>query len=490
MSDPGSTPVFDVIIIGAGISGIDTAYRVQTELPSASYAVLEARAAVGGTWDLFRYPGIRSDSDLYTFGFPWRPWTRRKVIASGEAIRDYIRESAAAAGIEPHIRCGHRVVAADWAAEQQAWRLRVDAGGPKEEVLWACFVVLGTGYYDYAQALPSTVPGIERFAGQVVHPQFWPEGLDYAGKKVVVIGSGATAVTLLPVLAEKAERVTMLQRSPGYIVSVPSVDRSAQWLGRFLPAWLTYSLIRLKYLVMPTLFFKFCRSFPNAARKVMRKGTVELLPKHVPHDPNFEPKYNPWEQRLCVSPDGDFFKSLHSGKSDVVTGVIETVTETGIRMESGRSLDADIIITATGLKLQVGGGAHISVDGERVEMTDKFIWHNLMLQDVPNLATIVGYTNASWTLGADSAALHICRLLKYMQANKITSAVPRMKDPSSVKAVPLLNLNSTYVERGKGALPKAGDRAPWKPRSTYLRDMWDVRFGNLSNGLQFSRVSG
>jgi len=241
--------------------------------------------------------------------------------------------------------------------------------------------------------------------------------------------------------------------------------------------------------VMPQLFFKFCRRFPNAARKLMRRGTIEQLPKNVPHDPNFEPKYNPWEQRLCVSPDGDFFKSLHTGKSDVVTGIIDTVTETGITMKSGRILDADIIITATGLKIQVGGGTHISVDSERVDITEKFVWRSIMFQDLPNMATIVGYTNASWTLGADSAAQHICRLLRYMETNKITSAVPRMEDPSSVKTVPLLNLNSTYVERGKGALPKAGDTAPWKPRSTYFGDMWGARFGDLSNGLQFSRAS-
>ena len=379
-------------------------------------------------------------------------------------------------------------MSADWSSEQQAWRLGVDADG--EKVLWGRFVVLGTGYYDYAEALPSNVPGIERFAGQVIHPQFWPEDLDYEGKKVVVIGSGATAVTLLPVLAEKAERVTMLQRSPGYVVSVPSVDRSAQWLGWLLPAWLTFNIVRLKYLVLPTLFFKFCRRFPNAARKMLRKGTVEQLPRNVPHDPNFEPKYNPWDQRLCVSPDGDFFKSLHTGKSDVVTGLIDTVTATGIQMKSGRFLDADIIITATGLKIQVVGGTHVSVDGHRADVTEKFLWRNLMLQDLPNLATIVGYTNAPWTLGADAAALHICRLLNYMQAHQITSAVPHMEDPSSVKAVPLLNLSSTYVERGKGALPKAGDTAPWKPRGTYIGDMWAARFSSLSDGLQFSRVSG
>ncbi|MCJ1398519.1 hypothetical protein MMC11_001719 [Xylographa trunciseda] len=486
MSAPSTT--FDVIIIGAGISGINTAYRVQTTFPSASYTILEARNGIGGTWDLFRYPGIRSDSDLYTFGFPWRPWEGKKVIANGEAIRDYIRESAAITGIDQHIECGHKLCSADWSSEQQAWRLGVDADGEKK-VLWGRFVVLSTGYYDYTQALPSEVPGIERFGGEVVHPQFWPEKLDYEGKKVVVIGSGATAVTLLPVLAEKAARVTMLQRSPGYIVSVPSVDQSAQWLGRFLPAWLTYSIIRLKYLVLPQIFFKFCRQFPNAARKLMRKGTIEQLPKNVPHDPNFEPKYNPWEQRLCITPDGAFFKSLHTGKSDVVTGVIDKVTETGINLKSGRSLDADIIITATGLKIQVAGGTHISVDSKRVDLTEKFLWHNVMLQDLPNMATVIGYTNASWTLGADAAALHICRLLQYMDTNKITSAVPRMEDPSSVKTVPLLNLNSTYVERGKGAMPKAGDKAPWKPRSTFFGDMWEARFGNLSNGLQFSKVS-
>ena len=487
MTEPAST-TFDVVIVGAGISGINTAYRVQTILPSASYTILEARGSIGGTWDLFKYPGVRSDSDLYTFGFPWRPWVEEKLIASGAAISDYIRESATINGIDQHIQCGHKLMSADWSSEQQAWRLGVVAEGEKK-VLWARFVVLSTGYYDYQEPLSSNIPGISRFEGKVVHPQFWPEGLDYEHKKVVVIGSGATAVTLLPVLAEKAARVTMLQRSPGYIISVPSVDRFAQQLGRFLPAWLAYSIVRLKYLLLPQLFFKFCRKFPNAARKLMRKRTTEQLPKHVPHDPNFEPKYNPWEQRLCISPDGDFFKSLHTGKADVVTGVIDNVTKAGIEMKGGRSLAADIIITATGLKIQTAGGAIISVDNKPVDITEKFLWHNTMLQDLPNMATIIGYTNASWTLGADATALHICRLLKYMESNKITSAVPHIEDPSYVKTMPLLNLSSTYLEIGKGALPKAGDTAPWKPRSTYLGDMWEARFGSLKKGLQFSTAS-
>ena len=479
---------WDVIIVGAGISGINAAYRVQTELPGASYAILEARNAMGGTWDLFRFPGIRSDSDLYTFGFPWRPWRSQKLIAEGESIRKYIADSAAEYGIDRKIQFHHKLVSANWSSDQQSWTLQVDADGEKK-YFHARFVILSTGYYDYDEVLPATIPGIESFKGSVLHPQFWPEDYDYTDKKIIVIGSGATAVTLVPVLAEKAAHVTMLQRSPGYILSRPSVDPTASWMTKLVPSWLVFSLVRTKFLLLSFLFVNFCKQFPNTARKIIKKETVKRLPENIPHDPHFEPRYNPWEQRLCLDPDAKFFKALRAGKADVVTGIIKCIHGKSIEMKSGQHVAADLIITATGLKLQIGGGTQISVDGEHVDITRKFLWRGIMIQDLPNIATVIGYANASWTLGADATAQHICRLMKHMKSNNLTSAVPRCENAESMKTVPVLDLSSTYVEKGKGDLPKAGVTAPWKPRKAYFRDMWEAKFGSLGNGLVFSRVA-
>ncbi|MCJ1374387.1 hypothetical protein MMC20_005619 [Loxospora ochrophaea] len=478
---------FDIIIVGAGISGINAAYRVQTQLPGASYTILEARGGIGGTWDFFRYPGIRSDSDLHTFGFPWRPWIEQRAIAEGDSIRKYIRESAALYGIDRKVQFRHKLISANWSSTKQEWALVIDAEGEKKYYRGR-FVFISTGYYDYEEPLPSVIPGLDSFKGLTVHPQFWPESLDYKGKKVTVIGSGATTITLIPILAETASRVTMLQRSPSYVLSLPAIDPSGTWIRRLLPSSVAHPLVRFKNLLLGFLFFQFVRRFPNAGRRIIKKATVKQLPPNIPHDPHFEPKYNPWEQRMCISPDGDFFKSLKGGKVDIVTGVIKTVTEKGIDMESGQSIDADVIVTATGLKIQIAGGARLTVDGAQVEIPDKFLWKGMMLQDLPNLAVVIGYTNASWTLGADATARHVCKLLKYMKDNRFVTAVPRLEDPSKVKPVPVLNLSSTYVEKASGSLPKAGDVAPWKPRSSYFLDILEARFGNVSSGLQFSRV--
>ena len=490
MSDTTEIPGndFDVVIVGAGISGVNAAYRIQTELPDASYIILEARGGMGGTWDLFKYPGIRSDSDLHTFGFPWRPWTGKNAIVDGISIRDYIRESAAVNGIDRKVLYHHKAISGNWSTDQQAWSLLVDADREKR-YFHGRFVIFSTGYYDYEEALPSLVPGIDNFKGTAIHPQFWPEDLDYKDKKIAVIGSGATAVTLVPVLAEEASQVTMVQRSPTYILSRPRSDPMGEWMKKFLPSWIAYRLIRLKFLVLPFLFFKFCRQYPTAARRIIKNATVKQLPSDIPHDPNFEPKYNPWEQRLCMCPDGDFYKSLNAGNVNIVTGTIETVTEHGIQMQSGEILDPDIIITATGLKILIAGGIKFSIDNEHIDITKKFLWKGIMLQDLPNAATVIGYTNASWTLGADATAVHVCRLLKYMKENGHTMVVPRLHDPSSVKPVSPLNLNSTYVEKGKGSMPKAGDTAPWLPRSTYFTDLWEAKFGNIHDQLEFSRVA-
>lgn len=488
-AEKASDGLFDVAIIGAGISGINAAYRIQTELPSASYTIIEARSRIGGTWDLFRYPGFRSDSDLCTFGFAWRPWMEQKMIADGDSIRKYMHESAALYGIDQKIRFNCKLVTANWSSDQQAWSLVVNEED-RESRLHARFVILCTGYYDYNEALSSYIPGIERFAGTVVHPQFWPEDLNYQDKKIIIVGSGSTAVTLLPSLAETARHVTMLQRSPTYIIARPAVDAFGQWALKYFPHSLAHRITRLKYLVHGYLFGKYCSMYPLAARDRLRKITLAELPKSTPHDPHFTPRYNPWEQRLCLCPDGDFFKALRAGTASVVTDTIATVTETGIRLASGQTLDTDIIVTATGLKLRIAGGAHVSVDNVPITIGDKYLWKTAMIQDVPNLVNMIGYTNASWTLGADATALLVCRLLKSMKSKGMTSAVPRLDEDTKgvMKSLPALNLSSTYIARGAKDLPKTGDRAPWLPRSTYFSDLWSAKFGSITEGLQFEKV--
>lgn len=484
-----SSKFFDVIIVGAGISGISAAYRLQQLAPERTYAILEARDSLGGTWDLFKYPGIRSDSDLYTFGFAFRPWNEEHAIAEGPSIVKYMKETAAEFGIDRNILYRHKLSAANWSSDSQSWSLTVDASGEKKQ-LHSQFIVFGTGYYNYNEALSAKIPGIENFQGRVVHPQFWPEDLEYENKNVVIIGSGATAVTLLPSLAKKAANVTMLQRSPSFILSLPQVDTLDWWARRLLPRALAFRFTRLKFLIMPFLFFQFCRYFPNAARKMLQKGAAEQLPKGYPIEPNFQPVYNPWEQRLCLCPNGDFFKPIREGKADIVTSHIETVTEKSIVLKgSGQTLYPDIIVTATGLKVQFGGGAKVTVDNEPVNLPDKHLWKGVMLQDVPNAAMVVGYTNASWTLGADATSQMIARILNHMKDNGLSSAVPKLDSGATMNDLPLLNLNSTYVVEAKGSLPKAGDRAPWLPRSWYVRDLWEARFGNLEKDMFYSRVS-
>ncbi|KAK0663263.1 FAD-containing monooxygenase EthA [Lasiodiplodia hormozganensis] len=481
---------YDIIIVGAGISGVNAAYRIQTQLPpGTTYTILEARDNMGGTWDLFKYPGIRSDSDLYTFGFPFRPWTKENAIADGPSIVNYIKDTAAEYGVDQHIQFRHKLLSANWSSESQTWSLDVDGDGTRKR-LNSSFMIMATGYYDYNEPLQTTIPGLENFKGSIVHPQFWPEDLDYSNKKIVIIGSGATAITLLPNLAEKASHVVMLQRSPGYIVSLPSVRPLDHIARSILPASLANALIRWRFLITSYLFYHFCRVFPNVARTLIRRGTVPQLPKNVPHDPHFVPNYNPWEQRMCMCPDGDFYKALQEGKASITTGRIKTVVDGGIELEDGSRIDdVDMIVTATGLKVQLAGGAQINVDGERIDPGKKFIWKGLMLQDVPNLAYVIGYTNASWTLGADATAQLVTRLIKHMRGKGITSAVPRIESPEDLKPMPVLNLSSTYLHKAEGALPKAGDKGPWVARKSYFTDIWNAKFGDIKTGLQFYRVS-
>ncbi|KAJ5772761.1 hypothetical protein N7457_007657 [Penicillium paradoxum] len=476
---------FDVIIIGAGISGINAAYRIQDQLPGYSYTILEARDDLGGTWDLFKYPGIRSDSDLFTFGFQFNPWSRANPIAEGGAIKEYMRETAAKYGIDQHILYNHRLSLADWSSDDNAWSLAVNSNGT-DQTFTARYVIFGTGYYNYEEPLKADIPGLENFQGQIVHPQLWPEDLQYKNKKIVIIGSGATAVTLLPTLAQDATRVTMLQRSPTYIASVPN-HTSTYWLSYILPKALYDKLQLLIWVYSTRMIFLFCQRFPNFSRWLLKLTLRNQLPSHIPYDPHFKPRYNPWDQRLCVCPDGDFFRCLRQGKGDVKTDTIRQVTKNGLILNSGDQLEADIIITATGLKLQIAGGAALSVDGKKIDAGDKYMWNGVMLQDLPNAAFVIGYTNASWTLGADATAQFVCRLLKKLESQKLIAAVPRLreKEAATLQDRRLLNLKSTYVATAEHALPRAADRGPWKPRDFYMKDMKFALGGDIDTGLEF-----
>lgn len=485
-----SAKFFDAIIIGAGISGIDAAYRLQTQLLEYTYTILEARNALGGTWDLFRYPGVRSDSDLHTFRFPWRPWLEESAIASGASIMKYIKESAAEYGIDSHVQFHKKLTAANWSSDQQLWQLMVDADGEKE-IYHSRFLVMGSGYYDYHNPRSTIIPGLENFKGTIVHPQFWPEDLDFANKKVVIIGSGSTAVTLLPSIAEKAACVTMLQRSPSYVVSRPTSDALETFFRNWLPRRLTDFLNRWKGVFQNILIVRWCVANPKSARELIKKATIQQLPPAIPHDPHFDPAYDPWRQRLCLCPDGDFFAALRSGKAGVVTDTIRTMTPHSIVLTSGQDLDADIIVTATGLKILHAGGALVSVDNVVVRPSEKFVWKSTMLHDVPNAFFLRGYTDASWTLGVDAIALLICRIMRYMEGRGMTSVVPRVDGWEEMKPVQLLDLSSTYLQE-KGAqeqMPRAGDRGPWKRRSNYLRDYWDAMFGGIRDGLVYEKVA-
>lgn len=476
---------FDVVIVGAGISGINAAYRVQEQLPGASYAILEARHDLGGTWDLFKYPGIRSDSDLFTFGFAFNPWSRNNPIAEGSAIKSYITDTAQKYGIDQHILYKHKLVSSDWSSQDNTWSLNVDNEGTSK-TLTARFVIFGTGYYNYTEPLQAEIPGLDNFQGQVIHPQFWPEDLNYEGKKIVIIGSGATAITLLPNLADKAERVTMLQRSPTYILSLPNSSAS-RWLAYLLPSSVYHRMQRAIWILTSRFFFLFCQRFPNVARFILRRRASRQLPSHIPHDPHFKPRYNPWDQRLCVSPDGDFFKCLQKGKADVRTDTIKSVTKKGINLTSGDSVDADIIITATGLKLQIAGGSTVSVDGKKIDIGSKYLWNGVMLQDLPNASFVIGYTNASWTLGADATAQFTTRLINSLEERKLIAATPvlREDEAQSLEERPLLNLTSTYVTTATRVLPMAADKAPWQPRDHYSKDIAFALKGDINKGLQF-----
>ena len=477
---------FDVMIVGAGLSGIGAAYHLQTNCPKKSYVILEGRDAIGGTWDLFRYPGIRSDSDMYTLGYSFKPWKEAKAIADGPSIRSYVRTTASENGIDKHIRYHTQVKRASWSSADARWTVEAESAGAV--VRFTCnFLFMCGGYYSYAGGYTPEFAGVESFAGKIVHPQKWPEDLDYSGKKVVVIGSGATAVTLVPEMAKKAAHVTMLQRSPTYVVSRPAEDAMANWLRAKLPAMLAYRITRWRNVLFGMLFFNLARKNPEKTKQ----NLIGMVKKELGPDydvaTHFTPRYNPWDQRLCLVPDSDLFNALKDGSASVVTDQIETFTPKGIKLKSGQELDADIIVTATGLKLESLGGMAVTVDGAPVNIAKTMSYKGMMYGDIPNLASAFGYTNASWTLKCDLTCEYVCRLLNHMDKTGMSIALPKA-DPK-VAELPWLDFSSGYVQRAKDVLPKQGATKPWRLYQNYALDMLTLRYGKVEDGtMQFSKA--
>ncbi len=477
-SEPASH--FDVIIVGAGLSGVGAACLLQQRRPNARFTVLEARERLGGTWDLFRYPGVRSDSDMQTLGFSFRPWESKKAIADGPAILKYIRDTAKTCGVEKHIRYRHRVVSAAWRSERASWRLEVELEHG-ERVPYTCdFLYMCSGYYDYDHGHTPQWRGMDAFGGRLVHPQTWPEDLAVKGR-VVVIGSGATAVTLVPALAERAEHVTMLQRSPTYIATIPSEDPLAARLHGILPSRLAHSLVRWKNLLYSMYVFNMARWQPETVkRSLLTLAQGELGPAYDPR--HFTPRYNPWDQRLCLAPDGDFFAALRSGRASIVTGEIARFTKTGVQLASGEHLEADLVVTATGLKLKLLGGVRLTVDGTPVALSRTLSYKGTMYSGVPNLASAFGYTNASWTLKCELISGFVCRLLSHMEAKGYAVCTPRRPD-AGVEERPAVDLTSGYIERARHLLPKQGAGKPWRIYQNYFQDVAALRFGRLEDGV-------
>lgn len=475
-----STEHFDVLIVGAGLSGIGAGVHLGRHCPGKSYLILEGRETIGGTWDLFRYPGIRSDSDMYTLGYAFKPWTEQKAIADGPSIRKYVTETAREYGIDRHIRFKHVVKRLAWDSSTARWTIEAEQDG-SARTFTASFVLMCAGYYRYDQGYLPDFPGRERFKGQIFHPQHWPEALDYSGKRVVVIGSGATAVTLVPSMTDNAAHVTMLQRSPTYMISMPAVDKLAHGLRKFLPAQIAYDVIRFLRITMQQLFFRLARARPQRTRERLL-GLIEDQIGAEQVREHFTPRYNPWEERLCLVPDNDMFLAMKAGKASVVTDHIETFTEKGIKLKSGRELEADIIVTATGLALQMLGGAEAYVDGKKVETGKCFAYKGTMLSDVPNLAFVFGYTNASWTLRADLICEYVCRVINYMDEHGLDSATPRLGG-RALEERPFVDFSSGYFQRVAHLLPKQTTTAPWKQNQSYLHDLMDLRFGAVEDGV-------
>ncbi|HEV8062586.1 MAG TPA: NAD(P)/FAD-dependent oxidoreductase [Gemmataceae bacterium] len=491
---------FDVLIVGAGLSGIGAGYFLQTHCPSKSYAILEGRSDLGGTWDLFRYPGLRSDSDMFTLGYSFRPWHEAEAIANGPSILKYIRATAREFGIDRNIRFQHRVLSASWSSAEARWTVECStndtediaessgAGNHQQPVRYTCsFLYLCSGYYNYESGHTPVFRGAEDFQGPIVHPQHWPRDLDCSNRRVVVIGSGATAVTLVPALAETAAHVIMLQRSPTYIVSLPSKDPLAQLFRKILPERAAHRLIRWKNVLLGLFVYSLCQRRPELAKRLFRRLLVRELPPGFDIDKHFTPHYEPWDQRVCVAPDADLFRAIRDGRVIVVTDQIKQFTLQGILLESGQELLADVIVTATGLKLLALGGIRLSVDGAVIDPRRALTYKGLMLSDVPNCAFCVGYSNASWTLRADLSSMYVCRLINYLDQHGYRQCTPR-HDGSNVETQPLLGLKSGYVQRGVNQFPKQGTKAPWVLRQNYLFDLLSLHYGRVDDGaLVFSR---
>ncbi len=514
---------FDVLIIGAGLSGIGAGARLRMDCPDKTFAILEGREASGGTWDLFRYPGVRSDSDMFTLGYRFRPWRDGKAIADGPSILRYIRDTANEYDLDKHIRYGHRVTRAEWSSDDSVWKVSVSVSSPhvskgstaeetspgyvegpavagsfpqsregakkpqrETRVLTCKFLYLCTGYYDYEAGYTPDWPNIKEYRGTLVHPQKWPEGLDHAGKRVLVIGSGATAVTLVPAMAETAEHVTMLQRSPTYIVTMPSQDGIANLFRKLFPDRAAYMLSRWKNILRQMLFYEISRKRPEFMKRLIAKGVRAELGDEQAME-SFQPRYDPWDQRLCVVPDSDLFRAIREGSASVVNGEIEKFTETGVRLTNGEQLDADIIVTATGLVLKIMSGLTLVVDEETVDLSKVMAYKGMMYSDIPNLAQAFGYTNASWTLKCDLTSEYVCRLIKYMDENGFASCAPRLTDPT-VKPEPVLDFNSGYVVRALSDLPSQGTKPPWRLYQNYVKDLGMLRRGRLDDGtMEFRR---
>jgi monooxygenase len=480
---------FDVVVVGAGLSGIGAACHLSDTCLAKSFVIIEARASMGGTWDLFRYPGVRSDSDMFTLGYTFNPWTDLKTLADGPSILGYIRATAATYGVDRHIRYRQRVVRASWSTPSARWRLEVaDESTGWNTELTCSFLYLNCGYYRYDAGYVPEIAGADRFEGTIVHPQHWPDDLDYESKRVVVIGSGATAVTLVPAMAEKATHVTMLQRSPSYVASVPSIDPFAALLRRRLPARAVYPVVRWKNILTGIVLYQVCQRAPRFMRRVLRKGVAKSLPASYDVDTHFNPRYDPWDQRMCFVPDSDLFKAIAAGAVSVVTDEIESFTEHGLRLASGGELEADVVVTATGLNLQLMGGIELEVDGQEVDLSTTFSYKGIMFTGLPNLASTFGYTNASWTLKADLGARYVCRLLELMDERGYDVATPRAPDPG-MAAEAFIGLTSGYVRRSIDRLPRQASRTPWRLHQNYLLDLRLLRHGQVDDGtIELSRA--
>ncbi len=473
---------FDVLFVGAGLSGVGAAYHLRKGSPGRSYAILEGREAIGGTWDLFRYPGIRSDSDMYTLGYSFRPWEEAKAIADGPSILRYVNDTADRYKIREHIRFRHQVKSAFWSSAEARWLVEAERTDSGERVRFSCgWLHICSGYYNYSEVYDPEFAGRESFGGTIVHPQFWPEDMDYAGKKVVVIGSGATAVTIVPEMAKTAGHVVMLQRSPTYMVSRPSEDMIANGLRRILPSKVAYGITRWKNVLLQMVFFNLARKRPAKVKEKLLEEVKKLLPEGYDVETHFTPRYNPWDQRLCLVPDADMFEAVSKGSASIVTGEIDSFTETGIRLRNGDLLDADIVVTATGLKLQLASDIAFTVDGEARDLSKTLSYRGMMFSDMPNLSYSFGYTNASWTLKADLTGGYLCRLLNHLKKTGGEIALP-VREPG-IEEVPFLDFTSGYVQRARDVLPKQGSKKPWKLYQNYALDMFSLKFASVEDGI-------